>query len=144
MTNLIYLLLSGPLKRNMCTTNDLRSSFLLSVLFSDFFGTLFLTAEALRWQTHPRLQWVYVCSSLGGASPLLQCDVQLVSSDFAASAPSRSTLFCCRSPSDRLGCLAGVSSAAPPKPQESGTSAMQKAIYSQSYRRERAKRDRDP
>ena len=53
----------------MSITHDLSCPFLLSVLFSDFTGTLFLMAE-----TPPD------CSGGWGASPLLQCDVQLAPS----------------------------------------------------------------
>lgn len=55
MTNLNYLLISGPLKRNMSLTNDLSSSFMWGVLFSDSDD-----------KSTPRLQWVYICSSWRG------------------------------------------------------------------------------
>lgn len=142
MTNLNYLLISGPLKRNMSITNDLSSSFMGGVLFSDSDD-----------KSTPRLQWVYICSSWGGlhlccSAMFSWCPAHVhcccrAESGHAASVPSCWTLFCCRSTSDTQEFLAGVSSAAPPKLQDSGTSAMQKSIYSQSYKSERARRDRD-
>lgn len=81
------------------------------------------------------------CSGFGSArwgevSPLLQCDARLMSCCCAEPGHAESVLSCwplsaCCSASDRQEFLAGVSSAAPPKLQDSGTSAMQKSIYSQ-------------
>lgn len=70
MTNLNYLLISGPLKRNMSITNDLSSSFMWGVLFSDSDDK----------STPPTAAGLCLLIVAGGASPLLQCDVQLVSS----------------------------------------------------------------
>lgn len=147
MTNVNYLLISGPLKGNIS-----QMTWVVLLCWVDCFQTL-LERRSLRWQKQPPTAvdlyllikgGLHLCCSamLSWCPPHVRCR-RWAQSERAASVASCWPLFCCPSTSDKHGFLAGVSSAAPPKLQDSGTSAMQKSIYSQSYRRERAKRDRD-
>lgn len=96
------------------------------------------TPETIRPQKHPRLQWVRICSLGGGGRFHLCCSAMLSCCPAAVlnldmlslSCPADHCLPAALPQTDR-NFLAGVSSAAPPKLQDSGTSAMQKSIYSQ-------------
>lgn len=126
MTNLIYLLLSGPLKRNMSNANDLASSFMLCFVFRLYSNAVANGRSTRMTKTPPDCS---ECISAhhggcgGGASPLLQCDGGVPHTPTATAELNLNVL--CLSPPAQHGpaavlpqtdgeFLAGVSSA-PPK-----------------------------